>query len=69
MSIIELRRRINEKKQELYLFYREQGISNKVLKLSADLDKLIYEYHRLNSPLFFQRELFQNKTADGSLSK
>jgi hypothetical protein len=58
--LLELRRLINEKKQELYHYYREQGISSDVLKLSTDLDKLIYEYHLLNSPLFFQNEIFKN---------
>lgn len=59
MYLIELRRLINEKKQELYHQYREQGISSNVLKLSTDLDKLIYEYHMLNSPLYFKKDIFQ----------
>lgn len=58
--IMELRRLINEKKQELYRFYREQGISSKVLKLSTDLDKLIYEYQMLSAPLCFKKNSVQN---------
>ncbi|NLM36699.1 MAG: aspartyl-phosphate phosphatase Spo0E family protein [Firmicutes bacterium] len=50
MSLIELRRLINEKKQELYRSYWEQGISSNVLKLSTDLDKLIYQYQILSAP-------------------
>lgn len=68
MYLLELRRLINEKKHELYLRYREQGVSSEVLELSKELDILIYEYHLLNSPLFFEREIFQNEASacDGS---
>ena len=58
MCLVELRRLINEKKQELYRCYREQGISSNVLKLSTDLDKLIYEYHLLSSPPPFPKRCF-----------
>ncbi|HHW12684.1 MAG TPA: aspartyl-phosphate phosphatase Spo0E family protein [Firmicutes bacterium] len=64
MTLLELRRLINQKKQELYLCYREQGITDEVLKLSENLDHLIYKYHLMNSPLFFEREIFQREATE-----
>ena len=51
MYLVELRKQINSKKNELYILFREKGITSEVLELSEDLDKLIYEYHLLTSPL------------------
>ena len=65
MYLLELRRLINKKKQELHLLYRKEGVSREVLKISEELDNLIYEYHLLNSPLFFEREPFQKKASNG----
>lgn len=59
MQLAELWRQINEKKQELYRYYREQGISSNVLKVSMDLDKLINQYIMLTPLPYYKGDTVQ----------
>ncbi len=57
MNLSELGRLIKEKKTDLYLRYREQGASVEVLRISEELDTLIYEYYLLKFPKYIKKEL------------
>ncbi|NLW55271.1 MAG: Spo0E family sporulation regulatory protein-aspartic acid phosphatase [Firmicutes bacterium] len=59
MNLSELGRLIKEKKTDLYLRYREQGTSIEVLRISEELDTLIYEYYLLRFPKYIKKELPQ----------
>lgn len=56
MYLIKLRKQINAKKDGLFRLYREQGVTNEVLRLSKELDEMIYEYQLLNFPFYVDHE-------------